>query len=268
MSPLGPLAGFNFMVHPIWSQLGYFKPSHPRSLASFKLLDIGEGCTEMDLQCLSAKDRPQNFLCTPSFCKAPQAALQDPFPAVGPGPPLTGCRWPGLWREAESGNSRWLPCWEPEDSLRQFSSVTQSCLTLCDPVDCSTPGFPVYHQLLEPTQTHVHYVGDAIQPSHPLSSPSPPAFDLSQHQGILQWVGSSHQVAKSIGASASASVLPVNIQDWFPLGWTSWISLQSKGLSRVFSKPQFKSISSSALSFLYSPALTSIHDYWINHSFD
>ena len=97
MSPLGPLAGFNFMVHPIWSQLGYFKPSHPRSLASLKLLDIGEGCTEMYPQCLRAKDRPQNFLCTPSFCKAPQAALQDPFPAVGPGPPLTGCRWPGLW---------------------------------------------------------------------------------------------------------------------------------------------------------------------------
>ena len=62
--------------------------------------------------------------------------------------------------------------------IHQFSSVAQSCPTLCDPVDCSTPGFPVYHQLLEPTQTHVHYVGDAIQPSHPLSSPSPPAFNL------------------------------------------------------------------------------------------
>ena len=65
----------------------------------------------------------------------------------------------------------------------QFSSVTQSCLTLCDPMDCSTPGFPVHHQLPENTQTHVHWVGDAIQPSHPLSSPSPPAFSLSHHQG-------------------------------------------------------------------------------------
>ena len=71
---------------------------------------------------------------------------------------------------------------------------------------------------------------------------------------------------QSIGVSASASVLPKNIQDWFPLGWTGWISLQSKGLSRVFSKPQFKSINSLALSFLYSPTLTSIHDHWKNHS--
>ena len=69
--------------------------------------------------------------------------------------------------------------------------------------------------------------------SHPLSSPSPPAFSLSQHQGIFQWVSSSHQVA-SIAVSVSESVLPMNIQDWFPLGWTGWISLQSKGLSRVF----------------------------------
>ena len=78
----------------------------------------------------------------------------------------------------------------------QFSSVTQSCLTLCDPMDCSTPGLPVHHQLLEFTQTHVHWVGDAIQPSHPLSSPSPPAFNLSQHQGLFKWVISLHQVAK------------------------------------------------------------------------
>ena len=73
---------------------------------------------------------------------------------------------------------------------------------------------------------------------------------------------------RSIGVSASASVLPVNTQDWFPLGWTGWISLQSKGLSRVFSTPQFKRINSSMLSFLYSPTLTSIHDYWKNHSLD
>ena len=78
----------------------------------------------------------------------------------------------------------------------QFSSVTQSCQTLCDPMDCSTPGFPVHHQLLEPTQTHVHRVSDAIQPSHPLLSPSPPAFNLSHHQGLFKWVSSSHQMAK------------------------------------------------------------------------
>ena len=80
--------------------------------------------------------------------------------------------------------------------LVQFSSVVQSCLTSCDPMDCSTLDLPVHHQLPEFTQTHVHWVGDAIQPSHPLSSPSPPAFNLSQHQSLFKWVSSSHQVAK------------------------------------------------------------------------
>ena len=80
----------------------------------------------------------------------------------------------------------------------QFSSVTQSCLTLCDPMNRSTPGLPGHHQLPESTQTHVHWVGDAIQPSHPLSSPFPPALSLSQHQGLFHWVSSSHQVAKGL----------------------------------------------------------------------
>ena len=78
----------------------------------------------------------------------------------------------------------------------QFNSVSQSCLTLCDPMDSSTPGLPVYHQLLEFTQTHIHWVCDAIPPSHTLSSPSPHPLNLSQHQGLFQWVSSSHQVAK------------------------------------------------------------------------
>ena len=80
-----------------------------------------------------------------------------------------------------------------------FSSVAQSCPTLCDPMDGSTPCFSVYHQLPELAQTHVHRVGDAILPSHPLSSPSPPAFNLSQHQGLFQWVTTWHQVAKLSG---------------------------------------------------------------------
>ena len=79
-----------------------------------------------------------------------------------------------------------------------FSSVTQSCPTRCDTMDCSTPGLPVQHQLPEFTQTHVHWVGDAIQPSHPLSSPSPPALNLAQHQGLFKRVSSSHQVAKVV----------------------------------------------------------------------
>ena len=115
-------------------------------------------------------------------------------------------------------------------SAFHFSSLaTQSCLTLCIPMDCSTPSFPVHHQLPEFTQTHVHWVSDAIQPSHPLSSPSAPA----QHQGLFQWVSSSSG-GQSIEASASASVLLKNIQDWFLLGLTGLISLWSRGLSRVF----------------------------------
>ena len=80
--------------------------------------------------------------------------------------------------------------------IQNFSSVTQSCLTLCDPMNRSLPGHPVHHQLPEFTQTHVHWVSDAIQPSHPLSSPSPPALNLSQHQDLFKWVSSPHQVAK------------------------------------------------------------------------
>ena len=108
-------------------------------------------------------------------------------------------------------------------------SVTQSCLTLFDPRDCSMPGCPVLHYLLEFAQTHVHWVSDAMQPSHPLSLPSPPVLNLSQHQSLFQWVGSSYQVA------TSASILPMNIQGWFPLRLTGLNSLLSVRLSRVFS---------------------------------
>ena len=116
----------------------------------------------------------------------------------------------------------------------QFSSVAQSCLTLSDSMNCNRPGLPVHHQLPEFTETHVHRVSDAIQPSHPLSSPSPPAPNPSQHQSfpvsqLFTWGG------QSTGVSASASFLPKKSQGWSPLGWTGWISLQSQGLSRVFS---------------------------------
>ena len=149
----------------------------------------------------------------------------------------------------------------------QFSSFTQSCPTLCDPMDCSMPGLPVHHQLLEFTQTHVHRVSDAIQPSHPLSSPSP-AFNLFQHQGLFQWVSSSHQVAK---------VLEFQLQHQ-ALQWIFSIPFLEDGLvgspcsprdsQESSPTPQFKSINSSALSFLYNPTLTSVHDHWKNLSFD
>ena len=117
---------------------------------------------------------------------------------------------------------------------QDFCSVTQLCLTLCDPMDCSTPVFPAHHQLLELTQTQVYWVGDAIQPSHtvvPFSSRLQ-SFPASGPFPMSQFFASRGQ---SIGASASASFLPKNTQDWFPLGWTGWITLQFKGLSRVFS---------------------------------
>ena len=116
----------------------------------------------------------------------------------------------------------------------QFSSVTQSWPSLCDPMDCSMPGLPVHHQLPKFTQIHVHWVGDAVQPSHPLSSPSPAlqSFPASGSFQVSQFFASGGQ---RIGVSASTSVLPMNTQDWSPLGWTGWISLQFRGLSRVFS---------------------------------
>ena len=102
-------------------------------------------------------------------------------------------------------------------------------------MNCSMPGLPVHHQFLEFAQTHVPWVGDAIQTSHPLSSTSP-AFGLSQQKGLFKWVRLFAVGGQSIGISASASIPPMNIQDWFPLRWTHWISLQSKGPSHHSSK--------------------------------
>ena len=106
-------------------------------------------------------------------------------------------------RLPQRGRTHWGPStsqrrqvFQPISFSVQFSSVAQSCPTICDPMDCSTPGFPVHHQLPELTQIHVHWVGDAIQSSHPLSCLSPPAFILSQHQGLFKWVSSLQQVAK------------------------------------------------------------------------
>ena len=127
-----------------------------------------------------------------------------------------------------------------------LSSVAQSCPTLCDPMNHSMPGLTVHHQLQQFTQTHVHWVGDAIQPSHPLSSPSPPALNLSQHQGLFKSISFSHQVAKVLEFSASTSVLPVNTQDWSPLGWTGCSPRDSQESSPT---PQFKSINSSCSAF-------------------
>ena len=162
-----------------------------------------------------------------------------------------GERW-GVGEEMSPPPSSGDICLYLQLSSVQFSSVAQSCPTLCDPMNRSMPGLPVHHQLPEFTQTHVHWVGDAIQSSHPLSSLSPPAPNPSQHESfpLSQLFTSGGQ---SNGVSAVASFLPKSTRDWSPLGWTGWISLQSKGLSRVFSnttvqKHQFFSTQSSSQS--------------------
>ena len=150
----------------------------------------------------------------------------------------------------------------------QFSSVAQLCPTFCDPMNHSTPGLPVHHQLPGFTQTHIHRVGDAIQSSHPLSSPSPPAFSLSQQHGLFQWVGSSHQWPKYW--SFSFNIIPSYEHPGltsFRMDWLDLLAVQ-RDSQESSPTPQFKSINSSALSLLYSPTLTSIHDHRKNHSLD
>ena len=149
-----------------------------------------------------------------------------------------------------------------------ISSVAQSYPTLCDSMNHSTSGLPVHHHLPESTQTHVHWVHDAIQPSHPLSSPSPPAPNPSQHQSLFQWVNSSHEVAKELEFQ-----LQNQSYQWAPRTDLLQNGLVGSPCSPRDSQessptPQFKSINSSVLSFLYSSILTSIHDYWKNHSLD
>ena len=149
-----------------------------------------------------------------------------------------------------------------------LSSVAQWCPSLCNHMDCSTSGFPVHHQLPEFTQTHVHWVSDAIQSFHSLLSPSPPAFNLSQHQGLFLWVSSLHLAAKVLDFQLQhQSFQWIFRTDFLEDGMVG--SLCSPRDSQESSPtPQFKSIFSSALSFLYSPTVTAIRDYWKNHSSD
>ena len=152
--------------------------------------------------------------------------------------------------------------------MHQFSSVAQSCPTLCDPMNRSTPGLPVHHQLLEFTQTHVHQVSDAIQPSHPLSSSSPPAPNPSQHQGLFQCVTSSHEVAKVLKFQPQHHSFQRNPRA--DLLQNGLVGSPCSPRDSQESSPtlHFKSINSLALSFLHSPNFTSIHDHWKNHSLD
>ena len=160
-----------------------------------------------------------------------------------------------------------LPYQMTTNLVASVSSVQLlSCVRLCNPVDRSTPGLPVHHQLPEFTQTHVHRVSDAIQPSHLLSFPSPPCLQSFPASGAFHMSQFFTSGGQSIRVSASPLVLPMNIQDWFPLGWTGWESPRDS--QRSSPTPQFKCISSSGLRFLHSPILTSIHEHRKNHSLD
>ena len=147
----------------------------------------------------------------------------------------------------------------------QFSSVTQSCPILFSLMDCSMPCLPGLQQLLELSITHIYQVSDAIQPSHPLSSPSPPIFSLSQHQGFFSKESGLHIRWPKFW---NFSISPANEYSGLISFRTDWFDLLAvqRTLKRL---PQHHSfIHSSVLSFLYSPNLKSIHDYWKNHSFD
>ena len=121
----------------------------------------------------------------------------------------------------------------------QFSSFAQSCQTLCDSMDCSTPGLPVHHQLPELAQTHMHQVGDTIQPSRPLSSLSPPAFNLSQHQGLFQWVGSLHQVAKILVFQLQRQSFQWIFRTNFLQDWLVWSPCSPRVFSNTAVQKQF-----------------------------
>ena len=150
----------------------------------------------------------------------------------------------------------------------QIRSVAQSCSTLCDPMNRSTPGLPVHHQLPEFTQTHVHWISDAIQPSHLLLSPSPPAPNPSQHQSLFQWVNSSHEVAKVLEFQLQHHSFQRNPRADLLQNGLVGSPCSPRDSQESSPTPRFKSINFSALSFLHSLTLTSIHDHWKNHSLD
>jgi len=169
-----------------------------------------------------------------------------------------------------SGNHKFVFCICDSISLLsvQFSSVTRSCPTFCNPMDYSRPGFPVHHQLLELAQTHVHPVGDAIQPCHPLSSSCPRVSNLSHHHVLFKWVRSSHQMAEVLEFQHQHQSFQWTFRTDFLSDWLVGSPCSPRDSQESSPTPQFKSINSWAQSFLYSPTLTSIHDYWKNHSFD
>ena len=185
-----------------------------------------------------------------------------------------GSSQPRAWTQVSCIVDRRFTIWATREALFtglssvQFSSVAQSCPTLCDPMKSSTPGLPVHHHLLEFTQTHVHWVHDAIQPSHPLLSPSPPAPNPSQHQSLFQWVNPSHEVAKVLEFQLQHQSFQRNPRADLLQNGLVGSPCSPRDSQESSPTPQFKSINSLGLSFLHSPTLTSIHDHWKNHILD
>ena len=145
----------------------------------------------------------------------------------------------------------------------QFRSVAQSCPVLCDPMDCSTPGLPVHHQLPEFTQTHVLWVGNAIQPSYPLLSPSPPIFNLSQHQGLFKWVSSSNQVAKVLEFQLQHQSFQWILQTDFLYDGLVGSPCCPRDPQESSPTPQFESINSLALSFASGQTGDGKSEHWL-----
>ena len=175
-----------------------------------------------------------------------------------------------VWQECllfQWGDCWWASGWwlVSERPTHCCCLVTKSCPTLCDPMDCGSPGFPLLHYLPELAQTHVHWVSDTV--SHPLSSLSLPAFNLSQHQVLFQWVSCLHQVAKVLEPQLQHQSFQGIFKVDFLQDWVAW-SCCPRDSWESSPTPQLESINSLVLSFLYDPTLTSIHEYWRNHSFD
>ena len=156
-------------------------------------------------------------------------------------------KWKGYWKVGKmtEGDQEVLTSnykLSHEDIIYSISSVAQQCPTLCDSMDCSMPSFPVHHQLLEPAQTHVHHIGDAIQLSHLLSSPSPPTFNLSQHQGLFLWFSSSHQVAKVLELQLQHQSFQWIFRTDFPQEGLVGSPCSPRDSQEFSPTPQFKSI--------------------------
>ena len=176
--------------------------------------------------------------------------------------------WPPDTKVNLLENSDWTMMKYVYICVYQFSSVAQLCLTICDPMNCSMPGLPVHHQLLEFTQTCVHRVSDANQPSHPLLFPSPPAPNPSQHQSLFQWVNSSHEVAKVLEFQLQHHSFQRNPRVDLLQNGLVGSPCSPRDSQEPSPTPQFKSINPSALSLLHSPTLTSIRDHRKKHSLD